>query len=216
MPFPTDVLHVVTVPPPMTDAEKAEGVSAPANYKDPAKIAEYIRDNAERAWLRLALDPWRCRVPMVTAWWSGDEVPVQYDLREIEGRHRLMTDLAHPVDRSAPIFMWGGSGLGRPALLAEFLRGPVSEGRNAAIERLTCQMQDPLIALAARGPFGASAPSLETIARIVGLPAPNPDLDAARVLASLEAGDGVASGWSISRCATLRAVVGRLHEAGVL
>lgn len=50
-------------------------VEAPANYKDPEKIAAYQREHAREAWARTALDPLRGRIACVA--WAVDDGPVR-------------------------------------------------------------------------------------------------------------------------------------------
>lgn len=53
-----------------------EPIEAPSNYKDPAKIAEYVANAAAKAADRCALDPDLCRVVAIGAMASSDEIPV--------------------------------------------------------------------------------------------------------------------------------------------
>src|SRR5574343_1176148 len=49
-------------------AEFIEPATAPANYKDPEKIAAYIAEKNDEAVGRCALDPDLCRVVAIGAW----------------------------------------------------------------------------------------------------------------------------------------------------
>jgi hypothetical protein len=49
-----------------------EPVEAPANYKDPLKIAAYIEEKAAQEVSKCALDPDLCRVVAI-GWWSEDQ-----------------------------------------------------------------------------------------------------------------------------------------------
>jgi len=205
----SNVIHVVTVPPPMTEAERADGVTAPANYKDPAKIAEYVRDNAERKWLQLALDPWRAVPVLVVALWEGAGEPFFYDPRKPLELGNLAAGIA-----AEGAYAWGS--LGTWSLLAQGLRS----GAGGALTSATVEpamVVDVQAALTVRGAFDRSVPSMQTMCGILGIPAP-PAMDAETIGSALLAkgnADPIVD-RSLAQARALRSGVERLLAARVL
>ena len=62
--------------------EDAPPVKVPGNYKDPAKIEEYIRTNAKESWLDTALDPLQGRILAIGFALDDDTVQVTYNVPE--------------------------------------------------------------------------------------------------------------------------------------
>lgn len=96
-------LDIETLPAVMDDAEKAALVSAPANYKDPEKIAAWIADNAESEYRKTSFDPLSGRLLCVGYAYGDEDVRVAYDA---SGEGAIFDELhAALVNRQAPIWV---------------------------------------------------------------------------------------------------------------
>ena len=69
------VFDIETAPLPDA-AEYVEPVSAPSNYKDPAKIADYIAEKTAEQVGRCSLDPDLCRIVAIGWWLEADPQPI--------------------------------------------------------------------------------------------------------------------------------------------
>lgn len=73
-------IDIETRPPHLSPDDRAALVSAPANYKDPEKIAAYIAEHAEDAWRRCALDYRRGHILAIGV--AVDDGPVEVHVDE--------------------------------------------------------------------------------------------------------------------------------------
>lgn len=83
-------------------------VTAPANYKDPDKIAAYIAENAQGAWEKSSFDGWFGRVACI-GWVYGDDPSIGILTPKDDEAGTMQTFLsdieAQIAFRAAPIFV---------------------------------------------------------------------------------------------------------------
>jgi len=98
-----------------------EAPSAPANYKDPKKIADYIAEASAAQVAKAALYPWTARIVALGLWVVGEDAPrVRVTPDEDEEREALRTLWAAVVGASgavSPLVTFNGLGFDLPVLM---------------------------------------------------------------------------------------------------
>lgn len=105
------------------DDVEAEPVSAPAHYKDPEKIAAYVKEKQAEQITRAALYPWTARVIALGWCHEGAEVVTvelcNTEAREAEALRRFWADVVDPKTQDVEgLVTFNGLAFDLPVLMA--------------------------------------------------------------------------------------------------
>jgi len=154
------------------DGVATEPVSAPANYKDPEKIAAYIAEAEKAQREKAALYPWTARVIALGYCAAGDELPTVKVVNSEAAEAAMLRDFWGRVADArtgavTPLITYNGLGFDLPVLMARSrLLGVSAPDLN--LDRYRSPHPDMMQILTFRGAIQAR--SLTWFAKRFGLP----------------------------------------------